>query len=210
MTIRVNRPALTWPPRLHGPGRRLISLGRTLLENEKALHVRVSDEARLHADRRDSQLQFGIIDPDGAMPVGMVRAQAGLARVATGLCVEDFWINRPRPPIRSSDLRRSWRPRQSRYEGAFAENGRPPHSPKRWRGSVTRRARSVCPREFGTHFEGQRISSDRRDKEAARRVCRQATDHTTGRAAGAWGGFTENFSRFSHQQLLWHSSASVV
>ena len=123
-----------------------IPLGRTPLENVRVPYAHVRTRLTkpgftpLEASLSSFKVKY-TLDPEGATPAGMVRAQAGTASVGgTVLPVDDFWIDRLE--VTNQEFKtfvdRGGYEKPDYWKEPFVENGRHAHI-RRGDGAVPRR-----------------------------------------------------------------------
>ena len=186
-----------------------IPIGRTPLENVRVPYAHVRTRLTkpgftpLEASLSSFKVKY-TLDPEGTTPSGMVRAQAGTASVGgTILPVDDFWIDRlevtnqefktfvdrggyEKPEYLEGAVRREWTHALIRRgDDAVSRRDRP-------RRSVDVGARHL-PGGSGQPA-GHRGELDEAAAYAAYAGKVLPTAYHWTRAAGARGGFTENFS----------------
>ena len=186
-----------------------IPLGRTPLENVRVPYAHVRTRLTkpgftpLEASLSSFKVKY-TLDPEGATPSGMVRAQAGTASVGgTILPVDDFWIDRLE--VTNQEFKtfvdRGGYEKPEYWKEPFVENGRTltfAEAMARFRDATGRVGPSTW--ELGTYPEGQAnlpvtgVSWYEAAAYAAYAGKVLPTAYHWTRAAGARGGFTENFS----------------
>lgn len=186
-----------------------VPIGRTPLEGVRVpyahVRVRLTKPGFTPIDASLGSLTFKYtLDPDGGIPPGMVRAQAGPAVVAgTTLAIDDFWIDRLEVTNQEfkSFVDRGGYQQAEYWMEPFVENGRTlsfADAMARFRDATGRVGPSTW--EFGTYPEGQAnlpvtgVSWYEAAAYAAFAGKALPTAYHWTRAAGARGGFTENFS----------------
>jgi len=194
-----------------------VPIGRTPLENVRVpyahVRVRVTKPGFTPIDASLGSLKFKYtLDPEGAMPPGMVRAQAGPAPVSgittevvtpITAVVDDFWIDRFE--VTNQDFKtfvdRGGYQKAEYWKEPFIEGGRTlsfADAMARFRDTTGKPGPSTW--EFGTYLDGQAnfpvtgVSWYEAAAYAAFAGKQLPTAYHWTRAAGARGGFTENFS----------------
>jgi dienelactone hydrolase len=186
-----------------------VPIGQTPLEHVRVpyAHVRVRltkpGFTPIEASLGSFRFKY-TLDPDGAAPPGMVRAHAGPAVVAgTTVTVDDFWIDRFE--VTNEEFKRfvdrGGYQQADYWQEPFVENGRTLSfvgAMAQFRDATGRAGPATW--EFGTYPEGQAnlpVTGVSWYEAAAYAVfagkALPSAHHWT-RAAGARGGFTENFS----------------
>ncbi len=141
-----------------------VPLGRTPLESVRVpyAHVRVRVTKPGFTPIEASLSSFKVkytLDPEGAAPAGMVRAQAGPANIAgTLMAIDDFWIDRLE--VTNQDFKtfvdRGGYQKPEYWKEPFVENGRTlsfAEAIARFRDATGKAAPSTW--ELGTYPEGQ-------------------------------------------------------
>jgi len=186
-----------------------VPLGRTPLENVHVpyahVRVRLTKPGYTPIDASLGSLKFKYtLDPEHATPAGMVRAQAGPANVgAASLTINDFWIDRFE--VTNLEFKAfvdgGGYQKPDYWREPFVENGRTlsfAEATTRFRDATGRPGPAAW--EFGTYPEGQAqfpVTGVSWYEAAAYAVFagkELPTAYHWTRAAGARGGFTENFS----------------
>jgi len=186
-----------------------VQLGRTPLENVRVpyahVRVRLTKPGYTPIDASLGSFNFKYtLDLESATPPGMVRASAGPANVGnTSLAVDDFWIDRLE--VSNQEFKtfvdRGGYQKAEYWKEPFVENGRTlsfAEAMTRFRDTTGRAGPSTW--ELGTYPDGQEnfpvtgVSWYEAPAYAAFVGKQLPTAYHWTRAAGARGGFTENFS----------------
>jgi eukaryotic-like serine/threonine-protein kinase len=186
-----------------------VPIGRTPLENVRVpyAHVRLRltkpGFTPIDASLASFKAKY-TLDPDGATPAGMVRAQAGPANAGiTSLTVDDFWIDRLE--VTNQEFKtfvdRGGYQKAEYWKAPFVDHGRTlsfAEAMARFRDGTGKPGPSTW--ELGAYLEGQAnlpvtgvswYEAAAYAEFAGKQL--PSAYHWT-RAAGARGGFTENFS----------------
>ncbi len=190
-----------------------VPIGQTPLDHVRVpyahVRVRLTKPGFTPIEASLGSLRFKYtLDPEGAAPPGMVRAHAGPAVVAgTTVTVDDFWIDRFEVTNQEfkTFIDRGGYEQADHWKEPFVENGRTlsfVEAMARFRDATGRAGPSTW--EFGTYPEGQAdlpvtgVSWYEAAAYAASAGKALPTAYHWIRAAGARGGFTENFSEILH------------